>query len=111
MATVATHVNALRTLDRLDAVMGELDTAGCSNFAKKLAAELVTGRLTSAFNEELSRLTSAARATLATAAGRRGAVLHRMQLSGSAADVTDVLSEGEQKAVSLAGFLAELSLP
>jgi hypothetical protein len=33
-----------------------------------------------------------------------------MQLSGSAVDVTDVLSEGEQKAVSLAGFLAELGL-
>jgi hypothetical protein len=110
MATVEIHVNALRTLRRLDALIGELDTTACSHFAKKLASDLVTDQLAASFTEELARLTSAPRATLATTAGRRGAVLHRMQLSGSAADVTDVLSEGEQKAVSLAGFLAELGL-
>jgi len=46
--------------------------------------------------------------------GTKGETLHKMELEGSllgdAVNITDILSEGEQHVVALAGFLAELSI-
>jgi len=110
MPTVVNYVGALRVVAKLDEEIARLDTTACSNFAKTLAAELVTDELTSRFSAELCQLALTPPAQLTTAAGRRGAVLHQMTLANSKASVTDVLSDGEQRAVALAGFLAELAL-
>lgn len=110
MPTVDNYVAALRVVARLDAEIARLDTTACSLFAKRMAAELVTDDLTSRFSTELSQLTLTPPAQLETVAGRRGAVLHQMTLANSNAAVTDVLSDGEQRAVAFAGFFAELAL-
>ncbi|PRY40510.1 AAA family ATPase [Umezawaea tangerina] len=79
---------------------------------KKLSEQLITERLKSAFQSELKELgADRLKVEIAKGDARKGKSLHRLAFSGvkSTQRLTDVLSEGECRAVALAGFFTELS--
>ena len=110
---LASRIEALKSLAAVREAEQSCDTTATSNFAAKVAAEYVTQRLESAFADELELLQIHQLPVILTKSRtQRGSSLHRVQLSGLTCKVnpTQVLSEGEQKCIALAAFLAEISL-
>jgi hypothetical protein len=99
--------------DQLEAIAGSLGTLELTNMAKRLAAAVLTGRLMSELQHELSALGLGYLRTQMVSSGRAGVATVRLAPPGKGfkkADMSDVLSEGEQTLLGLAAFFAELSL-
>ena len=77
----------------------------------ELTKRLVTDQLRKTFQEELSKLEFTHLAVeIQTAGGTKGTLFHRLAFSNApGVIVTEVLSEGESRTLSLAAFLTELS--
>jgi len=77
----------------------------------ELTKRLVTDQLRKTFQDELSKLEFSHLAVeIQAAGGARGALFHRLVFSNApGVIVTDVLSEGESRTLSLAAFITELS--
>lgn len=68
------------------------------------------GSLKKAFNEELRKLRFKSFNVCTETRGSQGKQLLKLSLTGKKNGIADVASEGEQKCVALAGFLAELTV-
>ncbi|HHF3107325.1 TPA: AAA family ATPase [Vibrio diabolicus] len=68
------------------------------------------GSLKKVFNEELRKLRFKSFNVGTETRGSQGKQLLKLSLTGKKNDIADVASEGEQKCVALAGFLAELTV-
>ncbi|HEV2223866.1 MAG TPA: AAA family ATPase [Candidatus Acidoferrales bacterium] len=99
---------------RLAAYKQCLDDTSTQQITRKsteLTKRLVTDRLRNAFQTELSRLEFKHLAVeIQPAGGEKGSLYHRLIFTNAPGiPVTNVLSEGESRALSLAAFLTELS--
>jgi hypothetical protein len=111
----------------LDAVLAEIDRkrripayAQCTADTNTLAAtkksteltkQLITDQLRQTFQAELKNIGfTHLSVEIQAAGGSKGALFHKLAFSNApGVRVTDVLSEGESRALSLASFLTELS--
>lgn len=103
------EVERLKQRLKIDAAKRLADTTGITRKATALSTEHVTSVVRDQFTRETERL-HLRRVTLDPARGRRDATLeHQPKLLGATmkVDIDDVLSEGEQTALGLAGFLTE----
>lgn len=106
---VTIEVERLKERREIEAAKRLTDTTGITRKATTLSTEHVTSVLRDQFTRETERL-YLRKVTLDPARGRRDATLeHQPKLLGATikADIGDVLSEGEQTALGLAGFLTE----
>lgn len=99
---------------RLAAYRQCLDDTNTQTITRKsteLTKELVTDRLRDTFKGELAKLEfKHLLVEIQAAGGAKGAMFHRILFPNApGVAVTDVLSEGESRALSLAAFLTELS--
>jgi hypothetical protein len=99
---------------RLAAYRQCLDDTNTQTITRKsteLTKELVTDRLRDTFKGELDKLEfNHLLVEIQAAGGAKGALFHRILFPNApGVAVTDVLSEGESRALSLAAFLTELS--
>lgn len=104
------EVERLKMRSQIEAARRLADTTGITRKATALTTEHVTTIVRDQFTRETERL-SLRKVTLDPTGGRRDATLeHRPRLLGATidADIDDVLSEGEQTALGLAGFLTEV---
>lgn len=104
------EVKRLMLRAKIEAAKRLADTTGITRKATALTTEHVTSVVRDQFTRETERL-SLRKVTLDPTGGRRDATLeHRPRLLGATvdADIDDVLSEGEQTALGLAGFLTEV---
>lgn len=107
----------VREIDRrakLSAYKSCLDETTTNQITRKsseLTKQAVTAELSAAFADEVKKLRfTHVLVELQAAGGARGALYHRISFSNApTANVGDVLSEGEARALSLAAFLAELA--
>jgi len=107
-------VNEIERKKRIAAYRQCLDDTSTQAITRKsteLTKERVTGQLRSAFKDELTKIAfTHLLVEVQAAGGAKGALFHRLVFSNApGVVVTDVLSEGESRALSLAAFLAELS--
>ncbi len=88
-------------------------TGGLSHQAGRMSKALITDAYIDRFNDELNKLgAKGVCVELVKARVERGEVKHRIQLRGAQADginIREILSEGERRIVSLAGFLADVT--
>ena len=107
------EVQRLLTCSRLDDALSHTVTTGITAKTTELTRTYVTDGLRTSFETELEQLTSIApRVELVARPGEQGVSFYRLQLVGAGAheaNIGAVLSEGEQRAISLAAFLSELS--
>ena len=107
------EVQRLLMCSRLDDAIADTVTTGITAKATELTTNYVTNGLRTSFKTELETLTSIApRVELVARPGEMGVSFYRLQLVGAGAheaNIEGVLSEGEQRAISLAAFLSELS--
>lgn len=108
--SLGAEVERLKARARIEAARRLTDTTGITRKATSLTTEHVTSVVRDQFTRETERL-HLRKVTLDPTSGRRDVTLeHRPRLLGAtvSADIDDVLSEGEQTALGLAGFLTEV---
>lgn len=107
--TLGVEVERLKARAKIEAARRLTDTTGITRKATSLTTEHVTSVVRDRFTRETERL-HLRKVTLDPTSGRRDATLeHRPRLLGAtlSASIEAVLSEGEQTALGLAGFLTE----
>lgn len=89
----------------------QLKTRPISDKSKELASATVTNELKKALDSELLAINMKHIKTKLKERNERGRMLHQLILDLPTANrIEDILSEGEQRALAIASFLAELSL-
>ncbi len=102
-------VNRLQALDRLQEAKKKTNSRALSTKKGELAEALITDAFVQRFNDELKALgASRLKVKLIKSKVSKGKVLHTLQLDGAAHNLNEVLSEGENRIVSIAAFLADV---
>jgi hypothetical protein len=107
---VLRHVDNRRRIARLNAAVRELDTQKVSVAQRKLGSQVIPDELRVAVAEGLAALTPDPPCVTVTGSSRKGQTAIRLELDadGCTHNVAQVLSDGQQRALSTAFFLAEL---
>ncbi|MGZ1520275.1 AAA family ATPase [Xanthomonas citri] len=96
---------------KLRACLPALKTTALSNKASEIAQKVVSLDLAKALNQEFKALGVTALRVAAQSRSEKGKTLHRLRLElPRASSPSEILSEGEQRAIAIASFLAEVSL-
>ena len=108
---IGEEVNRLKLLAHIQKAKRSTNTQSLSLKKGELAEELITDAFVQRFNVELKALgASKVKVELVKSKVAKGRVLHKLQLRGAAQNsLTDVLSEGENRIVSIAAFLADVT--
>ena len=110
-AAIDEEVTRLKLLNQIKAAKKSADTTALSRKKGELAESLITDAFVQRFNAELKALgASRVKVDLVKSKVSKGRVLHKLQLRGaSQSGLADVLSEGENRIVSIAAFLADVT--
>jgi energy-coupling factor transporter ATP-binding protein EcfA2 len=111
LETIQNDLYILKDLSVLEKAIGLTRTTAYSIKKSELSEELVTESYINRFNEELKKLcNSKIKVTLVKDSTSRGRVFHKVILKDSLekVNVSEILSEGEFRMVSLAAFLANV---
>lgn len=105
------EVNRLKLLSQIQEAKKTTNTKSLSQKKGDLAEALITDAFVQRFNGELKVLgASQVKVELVKSKVSKGRVLHKLQLSGAShSSLADVLSEGENRIVSIAAFLADVT--
>ncbi len=108
------YLEQIRMAHKYTQCIAETDFRGITEKGKEILTKMLTPQLQAALLHELEDLGAAYLPLRLSPTGREGETLHRMELVGSqvrgSANLTEILSEGEQHVVAIAGFLAELKV-
>lgn len=111
---IINYLTKLKTAHKCDRAIGSIDTTAITRKGKSIVSEALTPQLKDAIQSELDQLEANHLPLNLKPSGSRGETLHQLELRGAKPGrkdrLTDVLSEGEQRVVALAGFFAEVSL-
>lgn len=110
-AAIDEEVTRLRLLNQIQEAKKSTNTKALSQKKGELAEALITDAFVQRFNEELKALgASQVKVELVKSKVSKGRVLHKLQLRGASQNgLADVLSEGENRIVSIAAFLADVT--
>lgn len=104
----------LRLVHAYDTCLASIDIGTVTRKGKAVISSALTPPLKKAVLAELKALGATALTLNVKPSGSKGETLHQLELEGakylSKTNLTDILSEGEQRVVAMAGFLAELAL-
>ena len=104
------EVNRLQSLQRLQEAKKKTNSRALSTKKGELAETLITDAFVQRFNDELKVLgASRLKVKLIKSKVSKGKVLHTLQLDGAVHNLNEVLSEGENRIVSIAAFLADVT--
>lgn len=110
---ISAEINRLRQVAMYERWKSATNTASISKEAGVIAENLITAAYIERFNSELQNLGAKhIRVELVKTRTERGRAKHRIQLKGVVVEATNldgVLSEGEQRIVALAAFLADVT--
>jgi hypothetical protein len=109
---VCKHIEEQQHAAKLSRLLLSLDTHAISFKQRQIAEVVLNEELESALSTELKRLGVSHLQLNFQHMVRRGTAQHQLHIAGTAGhcDVLAVLSEGEQRVIAIASFLAELSL-
>lgn len=110
-AAIDEEVTRLKLLNQIQEAKKSTNTKALSQKKGELAEALITNAFVQRFNEELKALgASQVKVELIKSKVFKGRVLHKLQLRGASQNgLADVLSEGENRIVSIAAFLADVT--
>jgi len=108
---VKTEIERKKRIGAYTQALADTATNQITIKSTELTKKLVTDRLKGTFTDELKDLEfTHLSVEIQAAGGARGALFHKLAFRNApGVSVTDVLSEGESRALSLAAFLTELS--
>ncbi|MDX8126773.1 hypothetical protein QLH52_05735 [Methylomonas sp. OY6] len=108
---IEAEINRLKLLNQIEKAKKSTNTLALSKKKGELAEALITDAFLQRFNAELKGLSAShVKVELLKSKVSKGRVLHKLQLRGAARNaLADVLSEGENRIVSIAAFLADVT--
>jgi len=111
---IVAHLDKLRIAKKYDACIQETKHTGITNAGREIISGALTPELIKTLESELQALGAQhLRLSLKATAGY-GETSHKMELQATrplqGMNLTDILSEGEQHVVAIAGFLAEFKV-
>lgn len=113
-AKILAYLADLKTAHKCDQARAAADTAAITRKGKSVISEALTPQLKSAIHTEVALLGADHLPLNLKPSGSQGETLHQLELKGAKpgrkVSLTDILSEGEQRVVALAGFFAEIGL-
>ena len=105
---------AIRKLElqvKLKSCLGAVKTTGISNKSNELSEKVVSKELADALNTEFKALGAGNLQVSLQSHSAKGKALHKLKLElPQAKSLSDILSEGEQRAIAIGSFLAEVKL-
>lgn len=111
---VLAHLADIKTAHKCEQAHVSTDSAAITRKGKQVISEALTPQLKDAIQSELKLLGADHLPLSLKPSGSKGETLHQFELKGIKPDrkvtLTEVLSEGEQRVVALAGFFAEIGL-
>jgi energy-coupling factor transporter ATP-binding protein EcfA2 len=111
-AKIRLYLSDLKAAHKCDQARASADTTTITRKGKSVVSEALTPQLKDAIQAELQLLGAAHLPLNLKPSGSQGETLHQLELKGAKpgrkVSLTDVLSEGEQRVVALAGFFAEI---
>jgi recombinational DNA repair ATPase RecF len=108
---ITKHVHGLKAIERIDAAIAKLNTQKISNKLRELQEAAITERLRKAVEHEVRELDPVASSIEITGQASKGETVIHLKLKEPCRDkVGNVLSDGEQRALSVAFFLAEVAV-
>lgn len=111
---ITSEITRLSLVSKYDEAISDTDTRYITKTSTQLTDKYVTEELKTRFMELLKAIYEQdLKVTLEKKEGEKGAAYYSVKLKGCAmpkTDISDVISEGEFRAVALAAFLAEISL-
>jgi len=110
---ITDYIKQLVLLEKYDKCLAATDTRQITNRGKTIVSQALTPVLTSQLEQELNCLGAGHIPLNLKPTGSEGETRHKLELVGCQArkiNLTEILSEGEQHVVAIAGFLAELSV-
>lgn len=111
--TITAYIEALRKLELYENAIRNLNTRSITDKGSSLIKEALTPQLMTTLSNELKSLGASYFPLNLKHSGSAGKNLHQMKIDGMVntdVKLTEILSEGEQKVIAIAGFLAELNL-
>ena len=110
-AAIDEEVSRLNLLNQIQKAKKSTNTKALSQKKGELAEVLITDEFVQRFNTEIKAFgASQVKVELVKSRVSKGRVLHKLQLRGaSQSGLNDVLSEGENRIVSIAAFLADVT--
>ncbi|MNR95779.1 AAA family ATPase [Aeromonas salmonicida] len=110
-AAIDEEVARLKLLNQIQEAKKSTNTKALSQKKGELAEALITDAFVQRFSSELKALgASQVKVELVKSKVSKGRVLHKLQLRGASKNgLADVLSEGENRIVSIAAFLADVT--
>jgi energy-coupling factor transporter ATP-binding protein EcfA2 len=109
--TIDKHVAGLGSIARIDAAVAKLNTKSISIKLRELQEVAITDRLRKAIVHEVRELDPIASQIEITGQASKGETVIRLRFKEPCGEkISNVLSDGEQRALSLAFFLAEVAV-
>ncbi len=110
-AVIEEEITRLKLLNKINAAKRRTNTKSLSQKKGELAEAMITDAFIQRFNNELKNLgASHIKVEFVKVRVSKGKVLHKLQLLGAAQrGLSDVLSEGENRIISIAAFLADVT--
>jgi len=103
---IESHFSTCKSVQKYVSVNQAIGTRGITELGSKAHDELLTDSIRQSFEDELKALGKDIEVSLERTGAGKGSVRTRLKILGN--DVRIILSDGEQKAVGLALFLAEI---
>ncbi len=108
---VVTALSRLRHQAKLKQCLSAVDTRNISLKASELAAKVISKELADALNREFKALGVGTLSVSLQSRSDKGKPLHKLKLElPQSRNPGEILSEGEQRAIAIGSFLAEVSL-
>jgi energy-coupling factor transporter ATP-binding protein EcfA2 len=108
--SILNEINRLRKIALFNNLANSCQSTSITALTNFIAKSGAIGSLQSAFSEELQKLRFNNFNIDTETRGLRGKQMLKLRLTGKTNGITDVASEGEQKCVALASFMAELTV-
>lgn len=110
VARILEEIERKKRLSAYDSCLSDCNTQAITRKSTELTTRLVTDQLKTGFQEELRELEFDHLAVaIQPAGGAKGSLYHRLVFTNApGVSITQVLSEGESRTLSLASFLTEL---
>ncbi len=109
---ILAEVQRLKDIQKLESWKTLTSTRGLSVKASELSESIITNEYVRRFNQELTKLgAKRIKVKLEKTRVKEGVVNHKIRLQDAVTDVPiiDILSEGEQRIIALAAFLADVT--
>lgn len=108
---IAAEIERLKALALVEACLADTGTTAITRLGSDIADRVITPSIRDTFQDEIVRLAAnRVRVEIVRSGGKYGSPQYQVRFfANAAAKVHNVLSEGEQTCVALAGFLTELA--